>query len=151
MMLQKLLHDKELLIKQQAWLSISYTQCHAIGCKDSYSVDEFGLFETLCSRYSRSIDFLVRKLFRTLDIYEFETPGTLVDVVNHAHKRGLFDDIELIRTMKDLRNTIVHEYIEDEMADMFDEVLEYTPKLLFIMQNSIDYIERITAKSTANE
>jgi predicted transposase/invertase (TIGR01784 family) len=70
---------------------ISFNDCKKIGKKSHYDVDEFGKFETLCGRYSRGIDFLIRKLFRTIDEYEFENQGTLIDVVNNAHKRGLFE------------------------------------------------------------
>ena len=88
--MRKLLEENiRLLQKQMNWLEISYKECKEIGLKSNYSIDEFGRFETLCSRFSRSIDFLIRKFLRTLDAYEFETQGTLVDVVNRAHKRGL--------------------------------------------------------------
>ena len=130
-----------LLQKQMDWLEISYKECQNIGLKEVYTVDEFGKFETLCSRFSRSIDFLIRKFLRTLDAYEFETQGTLIDVVNRAHKRGLFQDIEEIRTIKDIRNTIVHEYIEDELREVFDEMLRYTPKLLEFMSNTLHYAQ----------
>ncbi len=130
-----------LLQKQMDWLQISYEECQNIGLKQAYTVDEFGKFETLCSRFSRSIDFLIRKFLRTLDAYEFETQGTLIDVVNRAHKRGLFQDIEEIRTIKDIRNTIVHEYIEDELREVFDEMLRYTPKLLAFMSNTLHYAQ----------
>ena len=85
---------------------------------------------------------MVGKIFRTLDAYEFEDQGTLIDVVNHAHKRGLFEDIEQLRIMKDLRNTIVHEYIEEELKALFEEVLHYTKELINIMQTTRGYIEK---------
>jgi uncharacterized protein with HEPN domain len=78
-----------------------------------------------------------------LDEYEFENQGTLVDVVNNAHKRQLFDDIEEIRIMKDIRNTIAHEYIEDELVDVFDEVLEYTEKLIEIINTTLKYMAKV--------
>lgn len=143
MIREKLQKDKELLQKQLFWIEISFKECEAIGIKDEYSIEEFGKFETLCSRYSRGIDFLIRKIFRTLDAYEFENPGTLIDVVNNAHKRGLFEDIEKLRIMKDVRNTIVHEYIEDALVEVFDEVLQYTKDLVQIMNNTLAYIERL--------
>ena len=142
MMQEKLKQDLNLLKKQLFWIELSFTKCKNIGIKDDYSIDEFGNFETLCSRYSRSIDFLIRKIFRTIDAYEFENQGTLVDVVNNAHKRELFEDIDELRMMKDIRNTIVHEYIEDELVDVFNEVLEYSDKLIEIMNNTINYIEK---------
>jgi len=87
---------------------------------------------------------MIRKIFRTIDEYEFENQGTLVDVVNNAHKRGLFDDIDELRIMKDVRNTIVHEYIEDALVDVFDEVLLYAEKLIVMIENTLRYIETKT-------
>jgi len=142
MMKEKLVEDQKLLQKQLFWIKISFDECCAIGIKDSYSIDEFGKFETLCARYSRGIDFLIRKIFRTLDAYEFENQGTLIDVVNNAHKRGLFEDIDELRVMKDVRNTIAHEYIEDELVDVFEEVLQYCETLILIINNTLDYISK---------
>jgi len=142
MMREKLLQDKKLLDKQLFWIEISFDECSKIGIKAEYSVEEFGKFETLCSRYSRGIDFLIRKFFRTIDAYEFENQGTLIDVVNNAHKRGLFEDIEELRIMKDIRNTIVHEYIEDDLIEIFDDVLQYTAILIAIIKNSLNYVEK---------
>jgi len=143
MMHEKLLLDKKLLEKQLFWIDISYTECKIIGTKDKYSIEEFGKLETLCSRYSRGIDFLIRKIFRSLDEYEFENQGTLVDVVNNAHKRGLFEEVDKLRVMKDIRNTIAHEYIEDELLHVFEEVLEYTEYLIEIIQNTLNYINKV--------
>jgi len=143
MMYAKLLQDRELLKKQLFWIDISYTECKIIGTKDKYSIEEFGKLETLCSRYSRGIDFLIRKIFRSLDEYEFENQGTLVDVVNNAHKRGLFEEVDKLRVMKDIRNTIAHEYIEDELLHVFEEVLEYTEYLIEIIQNTLNYINKV--------
>jgi len=143
MMKEKLLQDRKLLEKQLFWIDISFSECSKIGIKTNYSIDEFGKFETLCSRYSRSIDFLIRKIFRTLDEYEFENQGTLVDVVNNAHKRGLFKDVDQLRIMKDIRNSIVHEYIEDELTEVFEEVLEYTFELINIMKVTINYMATV--------
>ena len=142
MMLEKLRLDYTLLKKQLSWLQLSVQECRNIEIKEHYTVEEFGKFEILCSRYSRGIDFLIRKIFRTIDAYEFENQGTLIDVVNHAHKRGLFEDIEELRMMKDIRNTIVHEYIEDALVEVFDEVLEYSEKLLVIIENTLAYIDK---------
>jgi len=143
MIKEKLFQDKTLLSKQLKWLEISFNECKKIGIKDNYIIDEFGKFETLCSRYSRSIDFLIRKIFRTIDAFEFENQGTLIDVVNNAHKRGLFEDIDELRIMKDVRNTIVHEYIEDKLIEVFEEVLFYTEKLIQIINNTLIYIEKL--------
>ncbi len=145
-MREKLEQDLALLGKQIFWLKISFDQCREIGVKTDYSIEEFGHFEALCSRYGRSMDFLVRKVFRSIDAYELEEQGTLIDVVNRAHKRGLVEDIEQVRLMKDVRNTIVHEYIEEHLQRSFEEVLLYSETLLQWMQGTQKYIEEILKK-----
>ncbi len=45
--------------------------------------------------------------------------------------------------MKDIRNSIAHEYIEDELTQIFEEVLEYTEKLIDIIQATLKYIDRV--------
>ena len=82
MSLENLLQNLNLLKKQIFWLQISYDQIEKIGIKEEYQIEEFGYYETACSRFSRSIDFLIRKMFRSIDAYEFENQGTLIDVVH---------------------------------------------------------------------
>jgi len=143
MMIDKLLEDRRLLKKQLFWIELSFKECEDIGIKENYTIEEFGKFETLCSRYSRGIDFLIRKIFRTIDSYEFENQGTLIDVVNNAHKRGLFEDIDKLRLMKDVRNSIAHEYIEDELTNIFEDVLLYSFDLIEIIKKTLIYIDRV--------
>jgi hypothetical protein len=129
-----------LLEKQTSLLKKIYHDCHTIGIKACYSEDEFEKFEVLTSRFARSIDFLVRKVYRTIDMYEFENQGTLIDIVNNAHKRGLLEDIDELRMIKDIRNSIVHEYIEEHLIAFFDEVLLYAPKLILLLENAKVYL-----------
>jgi len=130
------------LEKQLFWLDYSYQQLNASSNTENFSIDQFNQFENLCSRYARTINFLVRKYFRCLDDVEFENQGTLIDVVNNAHKRGLFLEIEVIRQIKDIRNEIVHEYLDDSLQSVFSDVLKTAPDLLEIGRNSLRYSER---------
>ena len=127
------------LKKQLNWLERSLDICKKIGNKADFTLEELDKFETLTGRFSRSIDFLVRKVFRSLDDIEFESQGTLIDVVNNAHKRGLFKNIEDIGALRDLRNDIVHEYLDEGLKENFSELLELTPKLIEIIKTTINY------------
>jgi uncharacterized protein YutE (UPF0331/DUF86 family) len=133
----------KLLEKQLFWLNYSYQQIQAIDLTKKLSIDEFNHYENLCSRFSRTVDFLIRKMFRSIDAAEFENQGTLVDVINNAHKRKLFDSVELIRTIKELRNEIVHEYLDDELMAMLDEVSTLTPELIKIINETITYSKKL--------
>ena len=123
-------------------LERSYLKSINIDLKSSLKDDEFDILETLSSRYARTIDFLVRKYWRALDEVEFETQGTLIDVVNRAEKRDFFTNIEEFREMKDIRNDIVHEYINDELNDIFIDVLKSSNKLIDIAKISYKYGEK---------
>ncbi len=85
----------------------------------------------------------MRKVFRCIDDVEFENQGTLIDVVNHAHKRGLFKDIELIRQIKDIRNDIVHEYLDEALQSVFLDVIKIAPELIAIGLNTLAYVEKV--------
>jgi len=51
----------------------------------------------------------------------------------------LFKIIEDVRSLSDLRNEIVHEYLDEKLIDSFSELLELTPKLIETIKNTIDY------------
>jgi uncharacterized protein YutE (UPF0331/DUF86 family) len=138
----KLKNDSILIEKQLFWLEYSLNQCSCLGIQSRYEPDEFGYFEALCSRFSRSIDFLVRKIYRSIDEFELENQGTLIDTINRADKRGLIDSVEQIRVMKDIRNTIVHEYIEGNLEASFEDVLSHTQALVLLLKTAQSYIEK---------
>jgi len=45
--------------------------------------------------------------------------------------------------MKDMRNTIVHEYIEDHLVAVFADVFKYTQLLMEIMNNTRVYMQNL--------
>ena len=98
-------------------------------------------YENLSSRFTRTVDFLIRKVFRSIDDAEFEPQGTLIDVVNNAHKRNLFDNIEEFRAIKDLRNAIAHEYIDEELEKLFEDLLNYSSIVIKISKVTLRYIK----------
>jgi hypothetical protein len=142
-----LLYNINLLKRQLELLEHSYKRCKEVDLKTNITLDELDKFEVLCSRFSKGIDFLVRKVFRCIDDVEFETQGTLIDTVNRAHKRNLFGNLDEIKLIKDLRNEIVHEYVESNLPELFEEVLENTPKLIKIIETTIQYVEDRYGKS----
>jgi hypothetical protein len=129
------------LEKQTFWLQHSIKKSENLDLKN-LKIDDFDILETLSSRFARTIDFLVRKYWRALDSVEFETQGTLIDVVNRADKRKLFQDIEKFRELKDLRNEIVHEYLDDKLQEFFKEIRTESNELLEVCQNSLNYGEK---------
>ncbi len=133
----------EALKRQQFWLKHSYDESVKIDLKETYSVREFDTLETLTSRFARSIDFLVRKVWRAIDEAEFESQGTLIDVVNRAHKRKLFDDESVVQQIKEIRNDVAHEYLNERLKGLFSDVVKTTPAMLEMVQRTVDYCEQL--------
>jgi hypothetical protein len=129
------------------WVRWSYEQAGKIEKKDNYNAEELARLEVLTSRYARTTDMLVNKVLRSIDTVESEDIGTIIDIMNRAEKRGIVSSAELLHTIKDLRNNIVHEYRVTEIAGFFTDVLKYTPVLLEIIQNVNEYCTRYLGKA----
>ena len=140
--IQNLIHDLDTLEKSLYWLRRSFTICTSIGVKSEYSEDEFDAIETLTSRYARTSDIIIQKIFRSIDKVEFEDSGTMIDVINRAYKRGLFDSVDEIRTIKDLRNKIAHEYAKEDIESVFAQVINFTPEIFRIAARVREYCEK---------
>lgn len=140
---KKLLNDNLSQLEDlRKWLTHSLEKCKKIGVKDNYSVDELDQWEVFSSRFGRTVDFLIRKAFRSLDVYELEDGGTLIDAINRAHKRGLIHSTDELRAIKELRNLMAHEYTRVELQTVFSAVLKQSPVLLDIIQKTIAYCEK---------
>ena len=121
------------------WLKRSYEQCIKIKLENNYSPEDFDKLEVLASRYSRTTDMLVNKVLRSIDTLESEDIGTIIDIMNRAEKREIVKSAEILHTIKDLRNDIVHEYQITEIIKFFEEVKKLTPILLEIIKNVNEY------------
>jgi len=124
------------------WLNRSYRQCGPIGIKSTYTESELDNFEALTSRFARVSDILTQKVYRSIDAVEFETSGTMIDVVNRAEKRGLIDSTDQIRTIRDLRNSIAHEYVKESLIELFQDTLKLIPTLLKLVNYAKQYCQK---------
>ncbi|MEN9723681.1 MAG: hypothetical protein RJB38_1667 [Pseudomonadota bacterium] len=81
--------------------------------------------EALTARFSRLSDFLVQRLFRTLDEVEMQSQGTVLDSLNRMEKRGIIESVERFREIRALRKEIAHEYLIEKtdrvVRDAFDQ------------------------------
>jgi hypothetical protein len=122
-------------------LMYSFDICSRTGLKDDYSDEEFVVFEAMTSRYARTTDMLINKVLRSLDVVEYIESGTVIDAANNTEKRGIADSQDL-RKLKDLRNSIAHEYVTDTIVRFFGEVLEFIPILKRVVDNLNSYCFR---------
>lgn len=122
-------------------LMYSYEICSKIGIKEEYLEDEFISFEAMTARYARTTDMLVNKVLRSLDVVEYIDGGTVIDAANNTEKRRIANAQD-IRKLKDLRNSIAHEYITEKIVRFFDIVLQFAPILKIVIDNLNIYCAR---------
>ena len=127
------------LEKSRFWLSRSFEKAGNIELANELSENDFDTMENLTSRFSRTVDLIVRKVFRSIDAVELEDSGTLIDVVNRAEKREIIKSSPKVRSLKDLRNEIVHEYEIEDLAIVFERTLKSVPEVLEIIENIRKY------------
>lgn len=138
-----LLRDEVALMDKAAnHLRFSLQRCVAIQGKNSYSPQELERFESLASRFARLSDLVIQKMFCLIDQLDLENQKTVRDRINNAEKKGLIKSSETFVEIRELRNSIAHEYEEETMRKLFNAVITYCPDLLDAVNNIQDYIRR---------
>jgi hypothetical protein len=67
---------------------------------------------------------------------DLEESGTVRDRINHAEKKGLLSNANDFVDIRELRNSIAHEYDSTAMLTIFTDVMHYCPMLF-------DAVERV--------
>jgi len=123
------------------WLQRSFEQCQPIDVTKPLTAEQYDALENLSSRFARVVDILINKLYRAIDVAELLEAGSLIDTINRAVKRGLLEDNQTARTLKDIRNEIVHEYVVEDLKNLQLEILRYTTILLELVKVALSYID----------
>lgn len=144
---QLLIEELKLLEYSNNMLTYSYDTCKSIGIKEEYTFDELDKFEALTSRFARTSDMLIQKIFRLIDILELERPGSVIDRINRAEKRGLISSSEIFKEIRYLRNEISHEYIPTVIEQIFEKVLRLVPYLIDSIDKVNKYCQKIIDKN----
>lgn len=97
--------------------------------------------EALTSRFARLNDFLVQRLFRTLDQIELVDEGSVLDRLQRAEARGLITTAERWRELRLLRNAIAHDYLIESADRVLTEALAAAPELTDAVQRVVRYVE----------
>ena len=80
-------------------------------------------------RFARRNDFLLQRVFRTLDQIELADEAAL-DRLQFAEARGLISSAERWRELRLLRNAIAHDYLIESVDRVLRESLIAAPELI---------------------
>lgn len=107
---------------------------------DDLTVGERESCEALTSRFARLNDFLMQRVFRTLDQIELLDEGTPLDRLQRAEARGLITSAERWRELRMLRNSIAHDYLIESADTVLHDALAASPELIDTAQRVVRYV-----------
>lgn len=125
-------------------LIYSYEKSKNLGIKNEYTYDEQEVFEAFSSRFARSSDILLKKLFKIIAKLEQEHISTNMDLLNFAEKIQIIESLENQVEIRELRNTIAHIYAND-IIELYDECLRLTPFLIKDIDKAVNFTKRYSS------
>lgn len=128
------------LVEQSAAaLRHSLAKCAAMELKAEYTLDELDHFEALSARFARTADLYTQKLLKSLFMVLGEEAASFLDKTRLAEKLAVIDDAEDLASIRDLRNTIAHEYAVANLNEVFRRTLALSGTLLNIIASTGRY------------
>lgn len=151
--------DQFLLLRQQLesmsqmenLLVWSLKRCQQIKLTDNQmpELEDLEKFESLTARFARFDDILLQKILRLIDIIDLDHSGTVRDRINRAEKKGLIEDAGVFIEIRELRNSIAHEYQPEALSLIFPKVIKDTPVLLDTADRIRTYCQKYDQLLTA--
>lgn len=123
------------LEKSLETLGYSYEKCRKIGKKDYYDLEEQESYEALTSRFARTSDILTQKVLKTFFMLMQEDIRSIIDGANFLEKIQLIENTDDLLNIRELRNQIAHEYMEQDLPTLFSDILHHVPSLTVIISN----------------
>jgi len=122
-------------------LEYSEEQCKKIQLKPELSNEDLAAFESLTSRFARTVDIYTQKVLKSIVHILQEDLPTFPDKMNFCEKINAISSANDLATLRGLRNSIAHEYEEAQLSELFAEVLQKIPTLKSSYQLTRDYIQ----------
>ena len=126
-------YNLDLLLKSQISLIQSIEKCKTIDLNNVLTFENQESFDSLTSKFSRVSDILTQKVLKSLIILYREDCKTFLDRANFLEKIGVLQDSNVLINIRDLRNDISHEYIEEELSDLYKRTLEFSGELIILI------------------
>jgi hypothetical protein len=143
--LKHLLRDQLSLLRAAALVldeSRSRVAAFADRLGGELSVGERESCEALTSRFARLNDFLVQRVFRTLDQIELMDEGSPLDRLQRAEARNLIASAERWRELRMLRNAIAHDYLIESADRVLVDALAASHELIETAHRLVRYVEQ---------
>jgi hypothetical protein len=86
--------------------------------------------DALTSKFSRVSDIFTQKVLKSLVLLTREDAPTFVDRMNLCEKLGIISSAADLIEIRDLRNQIAHEYLTENLTEIYGDCMVLSGKLL---------------------
>ena len=94
-------------------------------------------FDALISKFARVSDIFTQKVLKSFLILLREDAPTFLDRMNLCEKLGIIPSANDLIAIRDLRNLIAHQYLTENLLEVYKESLNLSLKLLQAIQCAI--------------
>jgi len=108
----------------------SIEKCHAFDLETLISFEVEESFDALTSKFARVSDIFTQKVLKSFLILLREDAPTFLDRMNLCEKLGIIPSANDLIEIRDLRNLIAHEYLTENLLEVYKESLHLSVKLL---------------------
>ena len=136
--------DESFLQVQEATvhLSVSFERCKIFFPADAYSENQLIELEAFTGRFARLCDLITQKLLKTIERADSDSPGTVRDRVNAAEKKGIVPSAATLLQIRDVRNSIAHDYDGSSFQAIISFAITNTPFLLQVAGAAKEYCKK---------
>jgi len=114
----------------------SIEKCRAFNLETPISFEVEESFDALTSKFSRVSDIFTQKVLKSFLILLREDAPTFLDRMNLCEKLGVIPSGNDLITIRDLRNLIAHEYLTENLLEVYKESIKLSLKLLLAIESA---------------
>jgi hypothetical protein len=121
----------------------SLEKCQSLDLNGPRSFEEEESLDALTSKFARVSDIFTQKVLKSLVLLTREDAPTFVDRMNLCEKLGIISSVADLIEIRDLRNQIAHEYLAENLTEVYRDCMLLSEKLLAEIQTAHSGINRI--------
>jgi hypothetical protein len=124
--------DLNLSLLKQALPSFerSMVKCRDLDFTPPISFETEESLDALSSKFSRVSDIYTQKVIKTLIFLLREDAPTFLDRMNLCEKLAIIPSAEEMIAIRDLRNIIAHEYLSENLLEIYREIIQLADNLI---------------------
>ena len=118
----------------------SLVKCRNLDFSVPISFETEESLDSLSSKFSRLSDIHTQKVLKTIIFLVREDAPTFLDRMNLCEKLSIIHSAEEMIAIRDLRNIIAHEYLSENLIEIYREIIRLSDNLLKSILQTENYL-----------